>query len=65
MIVNSNNTIKSFGGYLTKSEGIAVIELEINHSKLKRVFEVVEYKRLTLLSYEACKNMQYKLPEIN
>lgn len=55
----SNVTIKSFGGYITKSKGSVLIDI-----KLKRKFEVVEYKGLPLLSYEVCVRMQFKIPEM-
>jgi hypothetical protein len=62
---DSKVTIRSFGGYLTKSKGSVLIKLENNNIKLKRMFEVVEYKGLPLLSYEACVRMEYKMPDIS
>jgi len=50
---------------MTKSKGKVLLELENNNIKLKRVFEVVQYEGLPLLSYEACVSMHYKMPEIN
>lgn len=62
---DSNVTIKSFGGFITKSKGRVTLELENNKIKLYRVFEVVGYEGLPLLSYEACVSLQYKMPEIS
>ncbi|KAL4098278.1 hypothetical protein QTP88_022916 [Uroleucon formosanum] len=50
----SNVIIKSSGGYTTKSKGSTVIKLVNKGKKIKRVFEVVEYDGLPLLSFEAC-----------
>ncbi|KAL4113758.1 hypothetical protein QTP88_017331 [Uroleucon formosanum] len=51
--------------YITKFKGKVILELENNKIKLYRLFEVVEYEGLSLLSYEACVSMQYKMPEIS
>jgi len=41
------------------------LELENKKVKLYRVFEVVEYEGLSLLSFENCVSIQYKMPEIS
>lgn len=61
----SNVIIKSSGGYTTKSKGSTVIKLVNKGKKIKRVFEVVEYDGLPLLSFEACVTLNYKLSEVN
>jgi len=53
------------GRFTIKSKGNIEIELESNDLKIKRVFEVVEYVGLPLLSYEACVNMKFKMPEVS
>ncbi|KAL4104445.1 hypothetical protein QTP88_019746 [Uroleucon formosanum] len=60
-LCESNITIKSFGGYITKFIGKVTLELENNKIKLYRLFEVVEYEGLPLLNYEACVSMQYNM----
>jgi len=57
-LCESNVTIKSFGGCITKSKGKVILELENNKIKLYKLFEIVEYEGLPLLSYEACVSMQ-------
>ncbi|XP_050065984.1 uncharacterized protein LOC126555061, partial [Aphis gossypii] len=61
----SNVIIKSFGGYTTNSKGNTLIELINKGKKIKRVFEVVDYDGLPLLSFEACVTLNYKLSEVS
>jgi len=61
----SNVIIKSFGSYTTNSKGNTLFELEHKGKKIKRVFEVVDYDGLPLLSFEACLTLNYKLSEVN
>jgi len=61
----SNIVIESLGGFTIKSKRNIEIELESNDLKIKRIFEVVEYVGLPLLSYEPCVNMKLKIPEVN
>ncbi|XP_050533909.1 uncharacterized protein K02A2.6-like [Daktulosphaira vitifoliae] len=64
-IDNSNVVIKSFGGYLTKSNGKVLVELKNGYYKCNRVFEIVNYEGLPLLSYEACIALNYIKKDVN
>lgn len=60
----SNITIKSFGGYKTKSKESILLNLQNENNNITQIFKVVEYSGLLLMSYEACVQLRYKMPEI-